>query len=370
MSTVSLLHQFLTQADIRINGTRAWDIHVHRPAFYQRVLQHGSLGLGESYMDGWWDCSRLDDFFTRIFQAQLDQRVCGGLKEKVLRMLPRLFNLQAPRRAFTVGRKHYDLGNELYQAMLDSRMIYSCGYWKNAHNLEEAQEHKLELICQKLQLAPGLSLLDIGCGFGGLAKYAAEHYGVNVLGVTVSAEQAKLAQENCRGLPVEIALEDYRQLDQPFDRVVSVGMFEHVGYKNYRTYMQVVQRCLKDTGLFLLHTIGSSTSVTAMDPWFGKYIFPNSQLPSAAQISQASEGCFVLEDWHSFGADYDQTLLAWHRNFVGHWHQLKEKYDERFYRMWKYYLLASAASFRARQNQLWQIVFSKNGVAGGYVSVR
>jgi len=171
-------------------------------------------------------------------------------------------------------------------------------------------------------------------------------------------------------LPIELRLQDYRDVHETFDHVISLGMFEHVGYKNYRTYMEVASRCLKDDGLFLLHTIGGNMSVTHTDPWIERYIFPNSMLPSLAQIGKAIEKIFVMEDWHNFGADYDKTLMAWFHNFNKHWDTLKGKHGDRFYRMWKFYLLASAGGFRARKNQLWQIVLSKNGVPGGYASIR
>ena len=244
------------------------------------------------------------------------------------------------------------------------------GYWKEAKTLAAAQEAKLELVCKKMSLEPGMKVLDIGCGWGSFALYAAEHYGVEVVGITVSKEQVTLANERGQGLPVTFRLQDYRDVTEPFDRIVSLGMFEHVGYKNYRDYMKAAARCLKDDGLFLLHTIGWIKSETSLDPWIHKYIFPNGMLPSLAQISKASEELFVMEDIHSFGTDYDKTLMAWHENFEEHWPELKDKYDERFYRMWRYYLLVCAGSFRARKNQLWQIVFSKNGVVSGYKSFR
>ena len=360
-----------SDAGIQINGSQPWDILVHNPSFYERVFYNGSLGLGESYIEGWWDCARIDELFDRGLRAALHEKIIGGkLKGLMVSLLSRLKNFQSRRRAAEVAHKHYDLGNDLYKAMLDSRMIYSCGYWRNAKTLDEAQEAKLDLICQKLQLKPGMSVLDIGCGWGGFAKYASEHYGVSVVGVTISQEQRKLAQEICKNLPIEIRLQDYRDLNQKFDHIVSIGMFEHVGYKNYKTFIQVVNNCLKNNGLFLLHTIGRKVSTTYTDAWIHKYIFPNSMLPSAKQISDAIEKFFMIEDWHSFGADYDKTLMSWYHNFQNNWCTLKSKYSDEFYRMWSYYLLSCAGTFRARDNQLWQIVLSKNGVTGGYHSIR
>jgi len=283
----------------------------------------------------------------------------------------KVFNYQNLARAFIVGQHHYDIGNDLYTRMLDKRMVYSCAYWRNAGDLDKAQEAKLDIVCRKLQLQPGMRVLDVGCGWGGMARYAANHYDVEVVGITVSEEQARYAKRICRGLPVTIELRDYRKVDGTFDRVLSLGMFEHVGYKNYRIFMQNIRRFLRENGLALLHTIGNNHTTTTTDKWINRYIFPNSMLPSAKQISAAIEGLFVIEDWHNFGADYDTTLMHWYRNFENHWQELRgEKYDERFYRMWKYYLLACAGSFRARQNQLWQLVLSPMGCVGGYCSPR
>ena len=228
----------------------------------------------------------------------------------------------------------------------------------------------MDLICRKMGFKSGMKILDIGGGWGGFAKYAAEKYNVKVLGITVSREQVEFARKFCNGLPVEIKLQDYRELKNIFDRIVSIGMFEHVGIRNYRTYMKVVHRCLALDGLFLLHTIAGNSSVNTTDPWINKYIFPNSMLPSAKQITSTAEGLFVLEDWHSFGTDYDKTLMAWHKNFEKNWDKFKSCYSGRFYRMWRYWLLSAAGSFRSRICQLWQIVFSKGGIPSGYKSIR
>jgi len=355
-----IIEKLLESMDIRIDEDRPWDIRVSNPEFYPRVLSGGSLALGESYMDGWWDCHALDQFFEKIFNHHIDRKV----KAKDLFMLwglfaARLTNLQSRARAFIIGRRHYDTGNRLFSIMLDRGMNYSCACWHNVETLDEAQELKLDMICRKLDLRPGMTVLDIGCGWGGFAKFAAQKYGARVYGITVSKEQVTFARKICREFDVTIDLKDYRTLNKSFDRVVSIGMFEHVGWKNYRTFMKVVKKCLKPEGVFLLHTIAGNTSVKSTDPWIQRYIFPNSMLPSARQISQAAEGLLLLEDWHSFGPYYDRTLMAWHENFNHGWNQIKDRYDHTFYRMWCYYLLSCAASFRSRQNQVWQIVFSK-----------
>ncbi|OGT58551.1 MAG: cyclopropane-fatty-acyl-phospholipid synthase [Gammaproteobacteria bacterium RIFCSPHIGHO2_12_FULL_43_28] len=357
-------------AGIKVNGQEPWDIQIHDDAFYTRVLGEGALGLGESYMDKWWDCPRLDIFFTRLLTSRIDEKVKNPFRVYLRHLLSKLIDYQSKARAKEVAYKHYDIGNDLFSLMLDRRMMYSCGYWKEVNTLAEAQEAKLDLICRKLQLAPGQRLLDIGCGWGGLARYAAERYGVSIVGITISAQQKEYAATYCKGLPIDIRLQDYRDINEKFDRIVSVGMFEHVGHDNYPIYMKTARQLLRDNGLFLLHTIGLNETGSFINEWTTKYIFPNGMLPSIAQIAKSAEKWFVIEDWHNFGAYYDNTLTAWHENFNKHWSRLKNSYDERFYRMWNYYLLSCAGGFRARSMQLWQILLSPNGVSGGYDSIR
>jgi cyclopropane-fatty-acyl-phospholipid synthase len=357
----TIIRELLETAGIQINGSSPWDVQVHEPRFYDRVLQSAALGLGESYMDGWWDCQAIDEMIFRVLKAGLEAKVQGNWKILLHAARARFVNLQSPARAFEVGEQHYDLGNDLYCAMLDKRLNYTCAYWKNARTLDEAQEAKLELVCKKINLQEGMRVLELGCGWGSFAKYAAEKYGAQVLGVTVSKEQVALGMELCQGLPVELRLQDYRQVDGKYDAVISIGVMEHVGSKNFQTYMQVVDRCLKEDGIAFVHTIGGNRSSISPDPWTNKYIFPNGMLPSIAQLGAAMERAFVMEDWHNFGPHYDPTLMAWHANFERAWSSLKDKYGQRFYRMWRYYLLSSAGGFRARYQQLWQIVFTRRG---------
>lgn len=364
--------RMLREAGVTIDGDAPWDLQVHDPRLFGRVFRQGTLGLGEAYMDGWWDVPEPDRFFDRVMRAGLDRPMRGKAPELLVRARHTVLNLQRRGRAFLVGKQHYDLGNRLYEAMLDKRMVYSCGYWRRAKDLDQAQEHKLELICQKLRLEPGMRLLDIGCGWGSLLRYAARHHGVEGVGLTISKEQTRRARKRCAGLPVEIRLQDYQTMPtEPFDAVVSVGMFEHVGHKNHRAYMDTAHRMLRPGGLHLLHTIGRPQTAVAIDPWIGRYIFPNSMLPSMQQITAAADGRWVVEDVHNFGQDYDPTLMAWHRNFEAAWDDLRGDRDERFRRMWRYYLLSSAGGFRARRLQLWQVVLSPDrGVDGGYEPVR
>lgn len=378
-AAVSMVRDLLRHADIGIDGPQPWDIRVYHPSFYPRVLAQGTLGLGESYMDGHWDAPHLDETMTRLLRFDIDDQLAGiaGLPLKLrlaaATLRARWQNLQSDVRAFEVGEAHYDIGNELYRRMLDPTMSYSCGYWTEAEDLAQAQRDKLELICRKLDLQPGERLLDIGCGWGGLAEHAARTRDISVTGITISREQAALARERCAGLPVDIRLQDYRELDGRFDKIVSVGMFEHVGAKNYAVFFRRVCDLLEDEGLCLLHTIGTRCERPINDPWIDKYIFPNGQLPNAERILGALRPVLVVEDWHNFGLDYDRTLMAWWHNVKRQWPEIAatgDGYDQRFYRMWTFYLLSSAGFFRSRRGQLWQLVLSKPGRTGLYRSVR
>lgn len=369
-SAKSVVKDILALADIEINGSRPWDIQVHNDEFYRRILVGGSLAVGEAYMDGWWDSQQLDELFHKVLTAELDKKIRS--KEFILQVVKsKVLNAQTKLRSQKVAKEHYDLGNDFYKHMLDKRMQYTCGYWSaGATNLDDAQEQKLDLVCRKLDIKKTDTVLELGGGWGGFAKYAAENYGCSVVSYNISAEQVAYAKKNCASLPVEIMQADYREATGQFDKVVSIGMCEHVGYKNYTSFIQLANRSLKPDGMFLLHTIGGLASTTTTDPWFDKYIFPNSMLPSVSQLTKAAEERFVLEDFHNFGADYDLTLMAWYKNFIDNWPQFEKQYGDRFYKMWEYYLLSCAGSFRARKNQLWQFVFSKGGEPGGYKPVR
>ena len=359
----------LERAGIEVNGTRPHDVQVHDDRLYARILSHGTLGFGEAYMDGWWDAEAPDQFIYKLLAFDIYAHLKPDLGLAVSYLRGKLLNLQRLK-VTEVGEKHYDIGNDLYEAMLDKRMIYSCGYWQGVDTLDAAQEAKLDLICRKAGLEPGMKVLDIGSGWGGFLKFAAERYGIEGVGITISKEQAAYAEANKGKLPIETRLMDYLALDGQFDRVISIGMFEHVGYKNYRAYFEKVRSLIRPDGLFVLHTIGNNFSSTHGDPWSEKYIFPNGMLPSARQIADAGERLFVMEDWHNFGADYDRTLMAWWANFDAAWPGLEARYGQRFYRMWRFYLAVFAAMFRARNLQLWQVVLSPSGVPGGYTSIR
>jgi cyclopropane-fatty-acyl-phospholipid synthase len=344
-------------------------MQILHPDLFSRLLHQGTLGLGEAYMEGWWECERIDEMIHRMLRHGLGERAHTPTERMLYRLQNGLFNLQSKARAYIVGEAHYDLGNDLFERMLDPTLCYSCGYWRQADTLHQAQVAKLDLAARKLNLAPGMKVLDIGCGWGSFAEHAARHYGVEVTGITISKEQAELARRRCQDLPVTIHLQDYRELEGQYDRIVSIGMFEHVGHRNYRTYFDTVARLLTPNGLFLLHTIGSNNSEISADPWIHKYIFPNGVLPSAMHISRASESYLLMEDWQNFGADYDRTLMAWLENFTARWPEIADRYNETTRRMFRYYLSACAGAFRARDLQLWQIVFSM-GREGRYDAAR
>jgi len=355
------IEQLFGKAGVRLNGRRPWDIRVVNDRFYDRVLADGNLGLGDSYIEGWWECDRVDEFIERLLRAKIYEEVVDWpfLFDAVR---SRLLNWQSKAFSFANGGQHYDIGDDVYERMLDGRRVYSCGYWREAATLDEAQEAKLTLCCKKLKLEPGMRVLDIGCGWGSFAEYAAVKHKVRVVGITVSKNQFAYAKKNIGNKQIEIRFQDYRELPlEKFDRIVSIGMFEHVGYKNYSEFMHVAADRLREDGLFLLHTIGGNRSTTRIDPWMQRHIFPNAMIPSIAQIGAAMEGLFVMEDWHNFGPDYDRTLMAWCENFEKGWPALRHGYPKRFYRMWRYYLLSCAGTFRARELQLWQVLLSRPG---------
>lgn len=355
---------------ITMNGTNPWDIQVHNEKLYDRILSAGSIGFGEAYMEGWWDCESIDEMVYRIQHYRLDKMIPRDMSTLAYFLRSKYRNLQTKKLSKVVAKKHYNLGNDLFAQMLDNRMIYTCAYWENAETLEEAQDAKLDLICRKLKLEAGMTVLDLGCGWGGFAKFAAEKYGVSVVGVNISEEQVAYAREATKGLSVEIRLMDYRDIHEQFDRVVAIGLAEHIGYRNYRSLMETVAENLKDDGIAMVHTIAGNYPAKYTDPWIDKYIFPNGHLPSASQLSFAWKGILILEDWHNFGPYYDRTCMEWLHRFENGWDVIKNDYDESFYRMWRYYLSCCAASFRSKKNHLWQIVLTKQNNPGMYKSIR
>lgn len=355
----------LAIADVRVGGGRPWDIQVHNEELFPRIFADGPMGFGEGYMDGWWDCEQLDEMVCRVCRAEL-YRHFRPLSDVFYLLSARLIRSGRGKRTNESGERHYELGLDLFRAMLGKRMMYSCAYWKDAETLDEAQDRKLDLIARKLQFEPGMRVLDIGCGWGGAIHYFAEKYGVSGVAVTPSPDQYEAARDLCAGLPVEIRRQGYREVDERFDRIYSIDMIGHVGRKHYKTYMEHVRRCLAPGGLSLVQTIGTNSRAINTDPWVKRYIFPDSDIPSAKQLMEAAQDVLLMEDWHSFPQDYDRTFMCWYDNLAAAWEGLRGRDDERFFRMWRYFLLCAAGGFRSRVNQIWQIVFSANGVREGY----
>jgi len=371
------VRESLEKLGLEVGGGAPHDPQVHDKRFFQRIVSQGSLGLGESYMDGWWSCAQLDEFFFRLLRADLGQKARRPWREALAALRAKILNMQSPRRASRVANVHYDLSAEFFQTFLDQRMVYSCAYWKAADSLEQAQEDKLDLICRKLRLSSHDRLLDIGCGWGSFLKYACERHRCESVGVTISGPQASYARRDCAGLSITILECDYREIGSRhqgrFSKIVSIGMFEHVGPKNYRSFMRVVDDMLTDDGVFVLQTIGDNYSCLRCEPWLDKYIFPNGVAPSVEQIGKAIEGLFVMEDWHNFGPDYYRTLMSWYRNFKDRYPSLN--FDppmgrDKFFRMWEYFFASFGSAFKARHLQLWQMILSKRASPSVYLAAR
>jgi len=369
MALKRLVTTTLARGGIDLDGGEAWDIRVNNERFYRRAAR-GAVGLGEAYMDGDWDVESLDAFFDKVITSDLAGSAIAKVNRAFLVMKARFGNLQNRKRARAVAEEHYDLDHRMYALFLGPYNQYTCCFFRDTDDLAEAEVQKLEMICDKLEIKSSDKVLDIGCGWGGFAKYAAETRGCKVTGVTLSTEQANYARDFTTGLPVEIVVSDYRdlptRLGRRFDKILICGMIEHVGYRNYRTLMKVVSGLLEDDGLFLLHTIGNSDETVIADPWIEKYIFRNSMIPSMKQLVDSFRKLFVVHDWENYGHYYSSTLMAWQRNFERNWAAIralksKHPFDERFRRMWNYYLMASKAAFDAESLLLWQIVMTKSG---------
>ena len=360
------VESLLERADVRTDGSRPWDIQVHNERFFRRVLAGADLGLGESYMDGDWSCGQLDELASRLFHADVD-RVAPRPIDVFNAAVARVMTRQTRTRVHRHVAPHYNLGNDLFEAMLDTRhMAYTCAYWRTgAQTLEEAQEAKLDLVCRKLTLEPGMRVLDIGCGWGGLARFAAERYGVAVTGVTLSREQAALGTARAAGLPVDLRVQDYRDVTGLFDRVVSIGCLEHIGHRNHRRYFEAIRARLAPGGYAVVHAIGVCKTEYRAGRFLDKYVFPLVNLPSIAQIGRAIDGRFILDDAHNIGLDYDRTLMEWNTRFQRAWPALRPRYepllDGRFKRMFECYLLTSAGFVRSRRAQVWQMVLTPPG---------
>lgn len=369
MDSKKLCLTILSEAGVPVNSPEPWSIHVKNERLWDRVVSQHELGLGESYVDGWWECQSVDQMLTKLLTVKAAARLTPSLSVVFSALKSNILNMQTKARAAENAKHHYNIGNNLYERMLDSEMAYSCGYWKEAKNLDQAQLSKFDLICRKLKLEKGMTLLDIGSGWGGFLRYAVKNYGVHATGISPADQQILLAKERSSGLNIDFYQMDYRDFTGRFDRVVSVGMMEHVGPKNFRDFFEKCDELLAPNGIMLHHLISGTRAQNKTDGFFNRYIFPGGVIPSPSQITKAAEGLFILEDVHNFGLDYDKTLMAWHKNINKRWEEIPE-YDMRFKRMWNYYLLASAAGFRSRGLNLNQYVFRKEGILEPYIPVR
>lgn len=370
------IEDLLGEIGVTVNGNKPYDVKIHDPRLYNKILLKQSVGAGEGYVEGMWDCDQLDELYYRICRHKSYNKIYSKSKAFFVTLRNSIFNQQTPEKSEKVAKVHYNLGNTLYERMLGKSMAYTCGYWKNAKDLDEAQFAKYELICQKLDLRPGERVLELGCGWGGLAKYMAEKYGCEVVAFDIGKEPYTYAKELCQDLPVQVYQCDWRAVNVynptriKFDKLVSVGVLEHVGYKNYDLFLKISRDFIKDDGIFLLHSIGGNMSRNYCDAWINQYIFPNGHLPSLKQLGKAYENKFIIEDFHNIGPYYENTLLGWHKNLNDHWDELKNHYDEKFHRMMNFYLLTCAGGFRAREMQLWQFVLTPHGIEKGYKSIR
>jgi cyclopropane-fatty-acyl-phospholipid synthase len=342
---------------------------VHNQRLYSQLLGNADLALGESYMDGWWDEAdgRIVDLMAVIYGNDLGASIRGNLLRKLNLLYRWLITIATVRRSRSNVEFHYDTSNEFFELILDPLMTYSCGYqFLPDDTLEEMQIQKYELISRKLDLQPGDRLLDIGCGWGGMLRYAAKHYGVRGVGMTLSGEQAKWARQRIRedGLDdrIEIRVEDYRHTKGEFDKVVSIGMFEHVGREFHNTYMRRVYGLMRNGGLGVLHTMGGTGS-TFPGLWLRKYIFPGTYLPGIGALTGTAERADLkVVHMENLKPHYAETARYWKENLHAHRKAvmaLPGFGDERVFRMWDYYLQLLEGSFRFGDLQVYQVLCYK-----------
>lgn len=344
-------------------GAPLFRVTVKTLAAARRVLSDGGLGFGEEHMEGNID---IEGDLRELFKLQYTSVFNASALtpwQKLRAVLTAFVDRNTPKRVRRNVAHHYDLSADFYRLWLDKSMTYTCAYFRTSHDtLEEAQNNKHEHICRKLQLEPGMTLVDIGCGWGAMMLYAAERYGVRCTGYTISEEQYRLLRERIkeRGLEdrVEVLLKDYREGTGQFDRWVSIGMFEQVGREYIRTFMKIVKRMLKPGGLGVLHTIGFMFP-NARAPWLTRYIFPGGYLPTLAQIvGPMNDLNLSVYDVEDLRLHYGETLDHWDRRFCQHIDKIREMYGERFVRMWRLYLNGVASAFRFGGARLYQIAFA------------
>lgn len=342
------------------------DWYIHQPGALGRIVRNPELALGETYMEGAWDVGEGQlSAFLGLLMRNVPQPQPGSPWHSVENLLHTLHTWNPIRRSYRNVAHHYDLDEWLFRQFLDQDMQYSCAYFQEPDiSLEEAQRAKCRHILHKLQLRPGQRVLDIGCGWGGLALYLAERAGVQVTGLTLSKEQLRVARLRAkeRGLDgkVRFLLEDYRQHEGRYDRISSVGMFEHVGQPHYRRYFETVHKLLADDGIALIHTIGRQRRDSATNPWIRRYIFPGGAIPALSEIDEALKPTtLITTDVEVLRLHYAYTLAAWQNRFRKARTRIAERLGERFCRMWEFYLAGCENAFRWRDLVVFQIQLAK-----------
>lgn len=350
-----------------------------KKSFFRKVYANPSLGLAESYfLDHAWVCDDLVGLIDRIMKADLLSKLSLVMKLRlVLKSLPQFFKTwvfnKVRSKPYEIGQQHYDKGNSLYKEMLGSDdMTYSCGLWDDADDLKQAHLNNFDRACQNMKLKPGMKVLDVGCGNGSFLKYAAEKYGIEGVGITVSEEQAKFAREFCEDLSIKIMVRDYRELGEEFfgyfDAIASFGMFEHVGPRNHQTYFKMISKYLKPGARFFFHTIANFKKAIFLDPFIFKWIFPSSYVPTIKQVLNAAKEYFIhIETYDVKAENYAKTLAVWYKRFKDGWEsKLRHLYYDKvmqgdsFYKMWCYYLASCQALFKVNGKYVLQVVFEKN----------
>ncbi|MEB2845625.1 methyltransferase domain-containing protein [Rhizobiales bacterium RZME27] len=348
------------------------------PKLYKGLVFNPELAAGEAYMDGtmrFEEGSTLQDFLTLFSVNRLS---LGSYPlQKVLRAIKMRFRKRQQSNRKGQAQQnvahHYDLGNEFYKLFLDDNMLYSCAYFREeGETLEQAQRNKLRLLAAKLGLKPGMKVLDIGCGWGDLALYLASLEDVQVLGVTLSKEQQALASERAQkaGLAdrVKFELRDYRDVTEKFDRIVSVGMFEHVGVHHYDEFFAKINTLMPDDGVMVLHSIGHMSPPGMASPWLRKYIFPGAYSPALSEVFEVVEqNSLWVTDLEFLRVHYATTLAHWNQRFQANRNRVIELYDERFARMWEFYLISAEMMFRTGSQMVFHMQLSRKRAAAPIV---
>lgn len=341
------------------------DIIVNNNNFYTKLLKHGEIGLGESYVDKDWDSNNLEETLYNLIinQKKIENAIIKNSPNLIIKKL-----LDIPSDIFSTDNTkndikfHYDIGNKLYENMLGKSMLYSCAYfYKQGLSLDEAQYAKLDLIAKKLNLKEGMRVLDIGCGFGTAAIYLSKKFNVNILGISLSKEQINYFNSIYTGTQVQVIYKDYRELtrehNNSYDCIYSIGMFEHIGINNHIDYYNKCFKLLKTNGTMLIHTIVSNKRLYSHNSWITKYIFPGAELPHISDFTKKYTDNWLLQDLQCIGKSYSKTLLAWKKNINDS--SVFNNYDDKFKRTWNYYLLLCSAAFRAREITVFQLVYFK-----------